>query len=92
MTYNIITPFVSSTIWNLRKTLSLFKKSDDFEYQGSDYSLSLVKLKPLLVEQASYKSQLSSVLFIFFLSPKYFQRWYIDQNKTVDISPKNGET
>ncbi|WP_157413005.1 hypothetical protein [Neobacillus drentensis] len=46
----------------------------------------------MVVEQASYKSQLSSVLILFFLSPKYFQIWYVDQNKTGDISIKNGET
>ncbi|WP_177184546.1 hypothetical protein [Psychrobacillus sp. OK032] len=45
-----------------------------------------------LLEQASYKSQLSSVLSLFFLSPKYFQMWYVDQNKAAPISILNGAT
>ena len=55
-------------------------------------ALLLLEVKHPLVEQASYKSQLSSGLFLFFLSKKYFQRWYVDQNKAGDISIKNGET
>ncbi|WP_274307043.1 hypothetical protein [Solibacillus daqui] len=52
----------------------------------------LIRVLHQLLEQASYKSQLSSGLFHFFLSPRYFQRWYVDQNKAVDINIENGKT